>query len=102
MRSTVLSLDKTFNSAVYWVTGLSLDKTHNGPFTDVYRLIDGETTSFASRERYPTRVFLTLGATSRYLSKLCIPKFDGRHNLDDAGTYLKCTRVLDLENSALY
>ena len=86
MRFTVLSLDKTFNSSVYWVTGLSLDKTHNGPFTDVYRLVDGETPSFASSERYPTRAFLKLGATSRYIYKLCLSKFDGRHNLARTGT----------------
>ena len=45
---------------------------------------------------------LTLGATSRYLYKLCISRFDGRHSLGHAGTYFKCTRVLDFENSALY
>ena len=45
---------------------------------------------------------LTLGATSRYLYKLCLSKFDGRHNVAHAGTYLKCTRVFDLENASLY
>ena len=54
LRSTGLSLDKTINGAVYWVTGLSLDKTHNVPFTEVYRLVDDETPSFASSERYST------------------------------------------------
>ena len=48
------------------------------------------------------RSSLTLGATRRYLYKLCRSRFDGRHNLAHAGTYLKCTRVLNLENSAQY
>ena len=102
LRPTGLSLDKTFNGAVYWATGLSLDKTHSGPFTEVYRLVDDETPSFARSERCPTRAFLTLGATNLYLYKLCLSRFGGRHNLAHAGTFLKCTRVLDLENSALY
>ena len=46
-----MSLDKTFNGSAYWVTGLSLDKTHNGPFTEAYRIVDDENPSFASSER---------------------------------------------------
>ena len=56
---------KSLNDAVYWITGLSLDKTDNGLFTEVYRLVDYETPSFASSERCPTRAFLDLGATCR-------------------------------------
>ena len=44
---------------------------------------------------------LTRNATSRYLYKQCLSRFDGRHYIVHAGTHLNCTRVLDLENVAL-
>ena len=44
---------------------------------------------------------LTRNATSRYLYKQCLSRFDGRHSIAHAGTHHNCTRVLDLENVAL-
>ena len=102
LSSTGLSLDKTLSRTVYWLSGSSLTKLTTVPVTEVYWLVDDETPSFASSEAAQLGPSYTLGVTSRYLYKLCLSRFDGRHNLAHAGTYLKCTRVLDLEKTALY
>ena len=47
--ATGLSLNKTFNSAVYWVTDLSLDKTPTVPAIG-HCLVVNEALSFAGSE----------------------------------------------------
>ena len=66
-----------------------------------HRLVVDEALSFAGSERCPTGAFLiSWRYQSKHLQAMLLEV--RRHNLSRAGAYLKCTRVLDLENSALY
>ena len=72
------------------------------PVTEVYRLVVDETLSFAGSKRYPSRAFLDAWRYQSIPLQAMLLEDRGRHNRARAGTYLKCTRVLDFENSALY
>ena len=65
LKPTGLSLDKTFNSAAYWVTGLSLDNTPTVPAIGHWLVVE-EALSVACRECCTTRAFLIYW---RYQSK---------------------------------
>ena len=75
---------------------LVVDETHNGPFAEFTGSLTTRLLLSLVASAAQAGSSLTLDAISQHLYKICLSRFDGRHYIDRAGTYLKCTCVLDL------